>query len=118
MQDDYADLKEAVEAAGFFTTFMPILEVGDRIVCASRSYTSGPRAGGLGGNSFWVAKRGSDWFIATWAPIIYRLQKTEVVAELCIHLLRRAPGAAYCAFDEHVRSTFDLIEIGENEFVD
>ena len=89
MQADYADLKEAVEAAGFFTTFMPICEVGDRIVCASLRYTEGPRRGALGGNSFWVAKRGADWFVATWCPAIYRVCKVE----------RLSSSSASCLFD-------------------
>ena len=118
MRDDYTELKAAVEAAGFFTTFMPIREAGDRIVCASCSYTSGPRAGSLGGNSFGIAKRRSDWFIATWAPIIYRIQKVGRIAELCILLLRRDPGGAYFDFDEQVRTEFDLVEIADQDLVD
>src|SRR6266699_3068453 len=60
MRKEYAELQATVEGAGFFTTFQPIREPGDRIVCASHAYTSGPRRGGLGGNSFWVAKRAKE----------------------------------------------------------
>ncbi len=117
MQADYADLKEAVEAAGFFTTFMPICEVGDRIVCASLRYTEGPRRGALGGNSFWVARRGADWFVATWCPAIYRVCKVERLVELCILLLRREDHPrAYGGIDELVRTEFGLVEIADAEF--
>ncbi len=38
MGEDYVELKNAVEAAGYFTTFQPILVPGDRLVCASRQF--------------------------------------------------------------------------------
>ncbi|HYT87188.1 MAG TPA: hypothetical protein VEL76_00580 [Gemmataceae bacterium] len=119
MRDDYADLKAAIEAAGFFTTFMPRRalartdEPGDRIVCASHSYTRGPRKGGLGGNSFSVAKRGDTWFIVTWAPIIYRLSDPAQLAALCIRLLKRIPAKAYADFDEETKAEFGLVEVPE-----
>ena len=119
MQAEYAGLKQAVETAGFFTTFMPIRGVGDRIVCASRQYTTGPRSGSLGGKSFWVAKRGCDWFIATWAPVIYRIREVERLSELCIRLLGNDDGrGAYCRFDDCVAAEFGLVEIADEEFPD
>ena len=113
MHADYSDLKSAVEAAGFFTTFQPIRESGDRIVCAS---TGG--YGVLGGNSFWVAKRTGEWFIGTWSSIIYRVSNPGRLAELCIWLLRRQPTSDYSYFDELVMAEFGLVEISEEEFVD
>jgi hypothetical protein len=118
MHASYAELKNTVEAAGFFTTFQPIREPGDRIVCASRAYTTGLRKGGLGGNSFWVANRSGEWFMATWAPIIYRVSNPGRLAELCIRLLSRQPASAYAYFAEPLTAEFGLIEISEEEFVD
>lgn len=60
MISDYTELKQVVEDAGFFTTPMPIREAGDRIVLASRKHRQG-----LAGNSFWVAKRGAEWYLGT-----------------------------------------------------
>jgi hypothetical protein len=71
--EDYADFTHAVEGADFFTAFMPIERVGDRIVCASHQYPEGHERRGLHGNSFWVAKRGFDWFVAGWGPAICRV---------------------------------------------
>lgn len=47
----YDTIRHAIEAAGFFTSIQPIPS-GDRMVCASRQYTTGERAGGLCGTSF------------------------------------------------------------------
>jgi hypothetical protein len=118
VREEYAELKAAVERAGFFTTFQPIRELDDRIVCASHEYTGGPRQGNLGGNSFWVAKRGESWFIATWGPRYYRVMDPARLVELCIRLLSRDPGRAYAAFNEAIQLEFTLVEIDENEFPD
>jgi hypothetical protein len=118
MREEYADLQAAVEGAGFYITFQPIREPGDRIVCASHAYTRGPRKGCLGGNSFWVAKRSEEWFIATWSPKIYRIANAGRLGDLCIRLLQRTPGRAYADFDEQVRREFGLVEVGDDEFAD
>ncbi len=116
MTDDYAELQQAIESAGFYTTFQPIDEPGDRIVCASHQYPNGQERRGLHGNSFWVAKRGADWFVASSAPSIYRLPEARRVAELCLRLLRRKPGGAYGDFNEDVRRDFGLIAVSNEEF--
>jgi hypothetical protein len=116
MKADYAELEKGVTAAGFFTTFMPIEEVGDRIVCASRQYTSGPRKGGLCGNSFWDAKRGDDWFVATWVPVNFRMLNVERLVELCTLLLDREPAGAYSRIDEKIQQEFGLVEIADEDF--
>ena len=116
MTDDYAELRHAVESAGFFTTFMPIVEVGDRMVCASRQYAKGHEQRGLHGNSFWVAKRGGGWFVAGWGPSIYRVPDNTRIAELCLRLLGRQRGGAYADFDEEVRRDFSLVPVSDEEF--
>lgn len=116
MTEGYAGLQHAVESAGFFTTFQPIQEPGDRIVCASHQYPDGHERYGLYGNSFWVARRGKDWYIASWAPHIYRVGSPERAGELCLHLLKRKGGGAYWDFDEGVQRTFGLVEVSVEEF--
>jgi hypothetical protein len=116
LTEDYARLKQAVESAGFFSTFMPIEKVGDRIVCASHQYPEGHQRRGLHGNSFWVEKRGTDWFVASWGPVIYRVPDSDRVAELCLRLLRREPGGAYGDFDAEVRRDFALIPVSYEDF--
>lgn len=114
--EEYAELQHAVESAGFFTTFQPIKEPGDRIACASHRYPEGHERRGLYGNSFWIAKRGFDWFVAGWAPAIYRLPASNRVEELCLCLLRRERGGAYGDFDEKIRQDFALVPVSDEEF--
>jgi hypothetical protein len=116
MFDDYAELKAEIESAGFFTTFQPIDGPGDRIVCASRQYTSGPREGGLGGNSFWIAVRDGQWYVGAWGPAIYRLPKSNRLTVLCLELLRGNENRAYFDFEESVQKEFELIPIPDEEF--
>jgi hypothetical protein len=113
MESDYADLRSAIEAAGFHSTLQPILVVGDRIVLASERAPDG-----LHGNSFWVARRLGDWFVATWAPKIYRLGNVHRLVELCLHLLHRRPAGAYAAIEPDVVAEFNLTEVADDEFPD
>ena len=64
------------------------------------------------------AKRGADWFIATWSPVIYRVGDPSRLAELCLRLLQREPGHAYYDFEEPVRAEFGLIEAAADRFPD
>lgn len=116
MTEDYAELRNAIESAGFFTTFQPIKEPGDRMVCASHRYPDGHERRGLHGNSFWIAKRGLEWFAGSWTPVIYRIPDGGRVTELCLRLLRRRDGRAYFDFDEQVRRDFALIPVSDEEF--
>lgn len=115
MIEDYAELKQTIEAAGFHTIFSLIEGSGDRMICVSHRYTSGPREGGLYGNSFWVAKRGDEWFIVTWVPTIYRIPDHERLSELCLLLLRREPTRAG-DLDEETRKNFGLVLVSDEEF--
>lgn len=111
--------KPRLRAPGYFTTFQPIREPADRIVCASMRFRcDSPTGWGLGGNSFWVAKRGGEWFIATWSPVIYRVADPSRLVELCVRLLQREPGGAYAEFDEPVQTDFGLVETPEDRFPD
>lgn len=110
MIEDYSEVKNAIEAAGFFTTFAPIAELGDRMVCASRRYETGERAGSLGGNSFWIAKRGNDWFIATWSGLAYRAPSQQQLVALCLEMLSRETSRAFwdSDIDKDTRARFEL----------
>ena len=80
---DYADVIVAVERAGFFTRFDPDCVMGKRLILASKR-----KPHGLTGNSFWIARRGSDWYLATWRPSYYRITDPADVLPLCLHCLR------------------------------
>src|SRR5215212_4501479 len=86
---EYTHIRERVESAGFFTTFVPpgAAEGGYRggyLVCASRLMPDGR---GLTGCSFKILKRGDDWFVETWAPRTYRIPAGVDVADVCTAFL-------------------------------
>ena len=106
----YELLAKAVSEAGFFTT-------GDfvsKVICASKIMPEG----GYTGNSFWVAQRGSEWFLGTWGAHVYRIPEPERVGELCIAWLRRNPDITASDIDNHVREEFALHEIDPDELPD
>lgn len=110
MIDEYNSLKEAIEAAGYFTTFQPIEEPGDRIVCASLR-----GEWGLGGRSFWVAVRKSRWFIATWVPYIYEIPNTEDVPQLVLEVLTNNDSRCY-DINAEIQERFGLLEVTDDQF--
>lgn len=114
--EQYIDLKRAIEAAGYFTTFMPINNVGDRMVCASHQYPKDHDRQGLHRTSFWVALRNDKWYLASWVPRIYCVGLAQRMPELCLRLLGRKNSGAYSDFDERIRSRYELTEISVEEF--
>lgn len=103
-------LKAAVEAGGFFTTFQPINELGDRIVCASEGGTWG-----MGGRSFWCAARQGRWFIATWTPRIYEIPNRDDVASVAIDVLTKNDARCY-DIDGEIKARYGLVELGVEQF--
>lgn len=107
---EYEALKDAVEAAGFFTTFQPIHRPGDRIVCASEGGTWS-----VGGCSFWCAVRQGRWFIVTWAPRIYEIPNAEDVVRVAIDVLTNNDRRCYDINDE-IKARFALKEVAAEKF--
>src|SRR5262245_54693188 len=99
----YDSISAAVEGAGFFATHDP--DVG-RLICASLRRPDG----GLSGNSCWVAKRSSGWFLGTWGPRLYRIPDATRMSELCTSWLQRQPRDTSWSVDDAVRHEFGLIE--------
>ncbi len=108
--DEYLLLQDAVERAGFFTTFQPIKDAGDRIVCAAEGGNWG-----LGGRSFWLAVRQTRWFIATWTPRIYEIPNPQDVPHLAIQVLKCNDSHCY-DIDADIQRQFGLIEVTDDEF--
>src|SRR5262252_3817821 len=103
----YDRLAAAVEEAGFFTT-------GDfvsKVICASKERPEG----GYTGNSFWIAKRTTGWFLGTWGQHVYRIPDPERVADLCITWLRRRPEGTPFDVDGGIRDEFGLTEIDPDQ---
>ena len=113
MPNKYAELKQIVEAAGFFTTAMPLDAGGNRLVCASKRFPDGQA---LTGNSFWVAKRDSGWYLGVWSGLLYRFPDGNRVAEMCIAWLKRASDATRFDIDDHIRHEFKLVSVSDEEF--
>src|SRR6516162_4071143 len=78
-QDDYAEIKDAVEGAGFFTTFQPIDDDVLWIVLVSHCTD-----GRLHGNSFRLSVRSGRWYLITWSPVYYRVPPDADLARLCL----------------------------------
>jgi hypothetical protein len=108
--EEYAELKRAVEAAGFFTTFQPIKKRGDRIVCASQG-----GSWGIGGRSFWIAMRQGRWFLATWTPRTYEIRDPAEVSLAAMEVRTSNDPRCYDV-DEGIKERFGLVEVDDEEF--
>ena len=111
----YQEVRAVVEASGFFTTTQPLSdEGGTRLVCAS----AGGR-GGLGGISFWVTFQSAAWFIASWAPHIYRIPNSARAADVVVAAIRASldhPKRQYHDIAQVVQTRFGLCEITQDDF--
>ncbi len=72
--------------------------------------------GGLTGNSFWVSRLPSGWYLGTWGPHIYWLPDESRLAELCIGWLSRFPDGTRADFDERLKTEFGLVPVEEEAF--
>ena len=106
---EYSALTNAIENAGFFTTFQPIEETCGRIVCASHGGDWG-----MGGFSFWIAVRNGRWFIATWAPRFYEIPSAEDVVSVAIEALRNNDRKGY-DINKEIKEQFSLIEVYDDD---
>jgi hypothetical protein len=60
----YDDVTKALTAEGFFTYYR---HESDTLICSTAEWRDVPQMV----NSFWLAKRGSGWYMATWTPRLY-----------------------------------------------
>jgi len=100
----YTAVEKTVLAAGYFTTRDSF---ADRLICAALKRSDG----GLTGNSFWIAKRSTGWFLGTWGPHLYRVPNPTLVAKLCTTWLNRQPHGTAYDVDDHIRNEFHLVEL-------
>lgn len=109
--DTYDELAAAVTAAGFFTNGFEDHGTWHRTCVASKQC-----AGGVTGNSFWVSRLPSGWYLGTWGPNLYRLPDASRLAELCVNWLTRVPHDLRADFDEHLKKEFGLVPVPEEVF--
>ena len=106
MNPCYLDLEEHVEAAGLYTTSMPLDDGGDRIVIATKKTEYG-----LTGNSIWVASRQDQWFLGVWSGRMYQIPDAQKVGDLCVNWLQRESHVTRGDVEDFLRDMFDLVEV-------
>jgi hypothetical protein len=109
--DVYDSLAAAVTAAGCFTTGFEDHGSWHRTCVASKRCP-----GGVTGNSFWVSRLPSGWYLGTWGPHLYRLPDESRLAELCVSWLTRVPNGTRPDFDEQLKKEFGLVPVPEEVF--
>src|SRR5262249_25451783 len=109
--DIYDELAAAVTAAGFFTTGFENHGSWHRTCVASKQCS-----GGITGNSFWVSRLPSGWYLGTWGPHLYRLPHDSRLAELCVSWLGRVRKRAGPDFDERLKKEFGLVPVPDEVF--
>ena len=111
-RDVYDPLARAVAEAGFHTSGFEDRGTWHRTcVCSKRRPD-----GGLTGNSFWVSRLPSGWYLGTWGPHLYRLPDESRLIELCVGWLSRAPDGTRPDFDVQLKAEFGLVPVSEEAF--
>src|SRR5690349_3462641 len=110
MTKAYEVLARAVAEAGFFTNGVEDHGTWHRTCLCSKRREDGR----LSGNSFWVSRRPSGWYLGTWGGSIYRLPDEGRLTELCTTWLSRARDATRFDFDGRLKSEFGLVPISED----
>jgi len=112
MTNAYDALAQAVCAAGFYTNGIEDHGTWQRTCVCSKKRNGG----GFTGNSFWVSRLPSGWYLGTWGECIYRLPDDNRLAELCIKWLSRVPDETRADFDEPLKLEFGLAPVPEELF--
>jgi len=109
-EEEYTDIKLAVEEAGFFTTFQPFEDDEVWIVLASHR-----TEGVLDGNSFRVSLKGGRWYLVTWALVYYLVPPGADLTALCLDCLR-VTHKTISQMPAKIVSRYQLVEISEEEY--
>jgi hypothetical protein len=88
--DSYQQLAECLHARGIDS----FLQNPEMLV------VSGENPALPGSNSFWVTKKGEDWFIGTWLPAIYQVADEKQLCDLCETVFKSSPTAIYSVAPE------------------
>ncbi|SRR5258708_8345950 len=112
MTDIYNSLARAIAKAGFYTNGVEDHGTWHRTCICSKRLADGR----LSGNSFWVSRLPSGWYLGVWGGSLYRIADENKVAELCISWLSREHNGTKWDFDDQVKQDFGLVEVSEKEF--
>lgn len=109
-EEDYTEIKKAVEEAGFFTTFHPNGDGGVWIVLVSH-HTEGR----LHGNSFRVSLKAGRWYVVTWCSEIYLIPPDADLIALCFECLGASRIPIYDVPPDIV-SRYQLLKVSEEDY--
>jgi hypothetical protein len=112
VDDAYEALARVVTEAGFFTSGVEGKGTWHRTCVCSKRRSDGR----LTGNSFWVSRQPSGWYLGTWGGSLYRLPDEGRLAEACIAWLSRVPDGTRADFDERLKAEFGLVAVPEDAF--
>jgi hypothetical protein len=111
MTDRYKNFVDAVSNAGFFTTSVESMQNWDRVtVCSKR--LPGPR---YTGNSFWVSRRGDNWFVGTWGGSIYQVASEDVLIEFTTEWLTVEPNVTAADIAPEIREKYSLASVSDRK---
>jgi hypothetical protein len=111
-KEDYAEIKAAIEGAGYFTTFYPYGD--DEADGWMLVLVSNWSEGMLRGNSFRLYKVEGQWRMITWANVEYLIPARADLRALCVDCLCASAAPIYSVPSEIV-SRHGLIEEPEIE---
>lgn len=109
-EEDYTEIKEAVEKAGFFTTFHPNADEGVWIVLVSRC-----TEGRLHGNSFRLSLKAGHWYLVTWSPVFYLVPPGADLIALCLDCLH-ASRSPIPEVPPDIASRYQLLDVSEEDY--
>jgi hypothetical protein len=109
-EEDYTEIKQAIEEAGFFTTLHPNGDDGVWIVLVSQCTD-----GRLHGNSFRVSFKGGRWYLVTWLPAFYLVPPGVDLTVLCLDCLRASP-TPIARVPPDIATRYQLVEVPEKEY--
>ncbi len=105
----YDELARTVTDAGFYTNGFETYGTWHRTTVCSKRLLDGT----LTGNSFWVSRRASGWYVGAWGGFVYYLPDESRLAEMCIAWLTRVPNGTRPDFDKQLKKEFGLIAADE-----
>jgi hypothetical protein len=108
--ENYTEIKEAVEKAGYFTTLHPNGDEGVWIVLVSCR-----TEGRLHGNSFRVSLKTGRWYLVTWSPAFYLVPPGADLTALCLDCLR-ASRSPIPEVPLDIASRYQLLEVSEEDY--
>jgi hypothetical protein len=108
--DEYTEIKDAVEGAGFFTTFQSDGHRGLSIVLVTHRTD-----GRLHGNSFCVAHKVGRWYLVTRAPVFYLVPPGAALPALCLDCLRSS-HSPIAKVPSGIANRYGLVEVSAEEY--